>query len=216
MSLPDLAWQVLYGRFAWAIVAAAAAIGLWAWWQTPSRRTVGTILLLCAGSMALPGAASPAHWLGLAFQWPSALCVALSALTLGARWRAQHTFTAMPTALAAACAGAGALLYLDACGWLAIGLYFAGFGPNAAPMAAVLLAAVCAVGIARHTWRWRAAAVLAALMFYMVFRLPTGNLWDTLLDPFLWGWSVLSLIARWRASRRPVPLPALAAGHPAP
>jgi hypothetical protein len=87
VSLPDLAWQVLFGRFAWAVVAAAAVIGLWTWWRVPSRRAVGGVVLVSAGLMALPDAASPAHWLGLAFQWPSALCVALGALTLGARWR---------------------------------------------------------------------------------------------------------------------------------
>jgi hypothetical protein len=34
-------------------------------------------------------------------------------------------------------------------------------------------------------------------------RLPTGNLWDALLDPMLWIWAVLSLaIEAWRKRER--------------
>ncbi len=202
MTLPELSLQVLYGRIAWAVVAAATLVGVWAWWRTPSRAVLASALLISCTAMALPGNASPAYWLVLAFQWPSALCAALSACTLVARWSGQHQFTAMPVALAACTAMAGTLLYLDASGWLAWGWYFAGFNPNGAPVVALLLATACATAVARKVWPWQAGAILMALTLYMTARLPTGNLWDALLDPLVWLWSTASLIAHWRTRRR--------------
>ncbi len=202
MSLPDLAWQVLYGQLAWGIVATAVIVFL-----LPRRLRLGPAarLMLLAGSVALhlvPGAASPAYWLGLAFQYPSAV---LTGICLARLWPARQAAlprAALPTGLAAAIVLAGAALYLEAIGLLSFGLYVAGFGPTGAPVAVVLLAAACAVAVLRGVSRAYALAVLGALTLFAVTRLPTGNLWSALLDPFLTAWAIGSLChAGWRAAR---------------
>lgn len=52
--------------------------------------------------------------------------------------------------------------------------------------------------------RAQAGAALAAVLLFSLARLPTGNLWDALLDPLLWGWALATLGAaalRMRARR---------------
>lgn len=200
MQLPALEWQILYGRLAWAVVLAAAVVALLplAW----RRRAVATgVLAACAALMALPQEQSPAYWLVLAFQWPSAVLVGCCAWRLGG---GNAPARAMPVSLAAPVALAGAVLYLDTIGWLSLGLYDAGFGPQGAPVAALAIACGCVLAVARGHARPQALVLLGGVALYSVFRLPTGNLWDALLDPLLWGWALASLSARGlRLLRRP-------------
>ena len=43
--------------------------------------------------------------------------------------------------------------------------------------------------------RWgTGAAVLLALLGFSATRLPTGNFWDAMLDPWLWLWSIGRLL----------------------
>jgi hypothetical protein len=35
---------------------------------------------------------------------------------------------------------------------------------------------------------------MAGLLLFALLRLPTGNLWDALLDPLRWAWAVASAI----------------------
>lgn len=211
MNLPDLESQILYGRVAWAVVLAALALAILARWRPPSRRMITCILLGSATLQALPEEASAAHWLGLAFQWPSALFVTLCACGLYARWRREAGFVAMPLALAVFLAFAGGALYLDASGWMAQGLYFLGFGPRAAPLFALVLATLCVLAVVAGYSRPQALALFMALNVFMLLRLPTGNLWDALIDPFLWVWAVISVAASaWQEFKRrwlePVPI----------
>jgi hypothetical protein len=37
-------------------------------------------------------------------------------------------------------------------------------------------------------------ALLAAVLLFSLLRLPTGNLWDALLDPLLWAWALGSVV----------------------
>ena len=116
----------------------------------------------------------------------------------------------MPPQIAAPIALTGSVLYLDAVGWLSLGLYYWGFGPNGAPLVALGIAAACALAIVRGRARLHAAVLLGAVVLFSVLRLPTGNLWDALLDPLLWSWAVMSLgIAgsRWLAGRMRGPAP---------
>lgn len=202
MSLPDLAWQVLYGQVAWGIVFTALIVAL-----LPKRLRLGpaATLTLLAGSVALhlvPGSASPAYWLGLAFQYPSAVLTGICLARLWPMGKAALPRAALPTGLAAAIVLASAALYLEAIGLLSFGLYVAGFGPTGAPVAAVLLATGCAVAVLRGVGRAYALAVLGAITLFAVTRLPTGNLWSALLDPFLAVWAIGSLCnAGWRAAR---------------
>ena len=209
MDLPDLSWQFVYGRVAWALVLASLVAATWpAGWRLP-RRTLTAIVAASAVLMALPGAASPAWHLGLAFQYPSGLLLGFCLVRLHAHWRGAPAAPLMPVPAAALLAVVGGFLYLDAVGLLARGAYYAGFGPDAAPLAALLLACACALAAARGHWRPQACAMLAAVLLFSLARLPTGNLWDAVLDPLLWVWALAVLCAaalrRLQAGRRHVP-----------
>lgn len=242
MSLPDLALQIVYGRLAWALVAAAmllailpavfskipglsnsakpsaAAYGVDA--IDRARRATVIVVTALVLLMALPGAASPAYWLTLVFQYPSGLLVGFSVVSLYARWHGRGARFAMPAGLALSLALAGLVLYLDAFGVLALGLYAGGFAAGFAPLLACAAACASAVAIVRGHDSASAAAVLIGVLPYSLLRLPSGNLWDALLDPLLWSWAIGSVVVaavRQRAARNagqlaphatPVPVPA--------
>lgn len=207
MNLPDLWLQIVYGRLAWALVVAAlllailpavlAAPGLRRRFGavSVSHRSRSALVAAIFVLMALPGAASPAYWLALAFQYPSGLLVGYSAVALVARWRARRVRFALPTGMALALSAIGLVLYLDTFGVLSLGLYYGGFNPVAAP----LLACAAAFGFAVNVWRGHAAgpsaAMLVAVLLFSLLRLPSGNLWDSLFDPLLWSWALASSIA---------------------
>ena len=195
MTLPDLASQIVYGRIGWAIVAATVACALWRGAAPLSRIGVAAILGGALALMALPGNLSPAWYLGLAFQYPSGLLVGCCLVRLTERWNGARRSAAMPPSLAGVLAVAGTLLYLDAVGFLTSGYYYAGFGGVLAPLVAVILAGACALAIVRHHAPGIAAAVLGAVVLFSVLRLPSGNLWDALLDPLLFGWAIAALLA---------------------
>ncbi|MFC4930681.1 hypothetical protein [Massilia sp. GCM10023247] len=206
MSLPDLAWQIAYGRLAWGVVIAAMLVALWPAARRLPRPAFGAVLAVLALLMALPGEASPAYWLGLAFQYPSGMLLGLCLLGLHARWQGRAAGDFMPLSAAAAIAIAGAALYLDAIGWLSQGYYYAGFGPFGAPAVALAAIAGCALALLRGRGGRQNLALLGALLLFTLLRLPTGNLWDAVLDPLLWAWA-LATLAR-RAGRRIAGFPA--------
>lgn len=197
MHLPELSLQIAYGRIGWAIVAAtlaAALVGAVLRTSRPSRRLLACLLGGSLVAMLLPGTMSPAYWLGLAFQYPSGVLVGCCALRLAERWHGIRRSRAMPHALAGVLAVTGTLLYLDTVGWLARGFYYAGFGPVLMPALALLAAAACALAIVRGHARGPASALLFAVALFSLLRLPSGNLWDALLDPLLWGWAMSTLL----------------------
>jgi hypothetical protein len=193
MSLPDLALQIFYGRLAWGIVLLALLAALvparWRLGRRTMAMAAGGMLLL----MVLPGSLSPAYGLGLALQYPSGLMVGCCLLGLHARWRGEPVPVLMPVSLAAPLAIAGAALYLDAMGLLAQGYYYAAFGAVGAPLLALLGVAGCALAIARGQGRGHVVVLLGALLLFSLLRLPSGNLWDAILDPLLWAWAVVAL-----------------------
>jgi hypothetical protein len=193
MSLPDFAWQVVYGRLAWAVVLASVLVALF---PGPWRRRRGLPVALLAASlvlMLLPGQASPAYWLVLAFQYPSALLAACCLLKLVDGPQGGHALGVLPPGLAGALAVGGAALYLDGFGLLSQGYYYAGFSATGVPLLTVAASLACAWAIARGRHRRQAIALLGALALFAVLRLPTGNLWDALIDPLLWAWAVFAL-----------------------
>ncbi|UGQ48755.1 hypothetical protein [Massilia endophytica] len=207
MTLPDLVLQTAYGRLAWAVVMAAVILG----WLPPalqrSWRAAAGLLCGLALLVLLPGQLSPAFWLAMAFHWPSGLLLGCCVLRLWQRLRPDRGLQAMPREFAAAVAGFGLVLYVDAMGLTSLGLYYWGFAPRGAPMMALAAAMLCGFAVMRGIMRPQAAAVLAALLLFSALRLPSGNLWDALLDPLLWGWAVVSLgVQAWRRrAQRPAP-----------
>ena len=193
MDLPALDWQFLYGRLGWSIVLATAVAALLPLALRRSRPVVWGLLLLAAVVMALPNGASPAYWLVLAFQWPSGVLLGLCLLKLSKAWPGASAVPPMPAGVAAVIAIAGSVLYLDAIGLLSLGMYYWGFGPFAAPLLALAVIAGCALAAVLGRARPHALVAVGALALFSVLRLPTGNPWDALLDPLLWGWAVGSL-----------------------
>jgi hypothetical protein len=224
MNLPDLSLQILYGRLGWAIVLATLVCALWRRSAPMSRVALAAVVALVLAAMALPGELSPAWWLGLAFQYPSALLVACCLLRLAERWHGIRRSQVMPQALAGVLVVSGALLYLDAAGFLARGFYFGGFGAAAA-LIGIIAAIACVLALVRGHARSSAASLLGAFALFSLLRLPTGNLWDAVIDPLLWTWAVIALLvaALRRTGRRasdrlaepepdPVPAPGSAPG----
>ena len=193
MDLPVLDLQFLYGRLSWSIVLATAVAALLPASLRRSRAVVWGLLLIGGALMMLPQGAAPAYWLVLAFQWPSGVLIGLCLLKLTKPWSGAHAVSSMPTGLAAVIAITGAALYLDAIGLLSLGMYYWGFGPVAAPLVAMAAIAGCALAAVLGRARPHALVAIGALALFSILRLPTGNLWDALLDPLVWGWAVGSL-----------------------
>jgi hypothetical protein len=196
MTLPDLALQVVYGKLAWAVVLSAVVVSLLPAALQQSRRFVGGLAGTCAVIMLLPQQFSPAYWIALAFQWPSALLLACCLLKLLQPWRVAPPGAILPRQFATAIIVLGVLLYVEAMGLLPLGIYYWGFGSQGAPLLALATGVLCTASILRGRARKPDLAVLLAVTLYSIMRLPTGNLWDALLDPMLFVWAVISLCMR--------------------
>jgi len=193
--LPPAGWGGVYRMLGWGLVL--AGIARWCLRRSGSRpawqRGLPLLLLLWC---LWPGPLSPAYWLGLAFRVPSLLLVLLSAWFLVSHYRPQLL---MPLPLrdlrrwAWAPVLLGWVLLLDAFALWPFSLYSLGF----APLTFGVLLLLCLL-----PWSWQGVAqpsiVLAsALTLFVLLRLPTGNVWDALLDPWLW----LLLQADWLQRR---------------
>jgi hypothetical protein len=202
-ALPSAVATYIGLRLAWgAVLASLAVVAIARWWpgvQSRARLQWGGALLL-ALSAWLPGAYSTAYWLGLVFQMPSAMAFFLSATFLCQQWRVQPPpqsvgavadVGADRTKLLLALVGvlAGWALLLDSFALLPLQLYAWGFSPIASGL--ILL-----VALLPWIFYGRAGAAHAAPMFhclapgsvlvFIVWRLPSGNAWDAMLDPLLW------------------------------
>lgn len=191
----QLGWSVVLG---WLGLVAAAR-----WWPCKpgagARRPWGVAFLLALWTW-LPGPVSPAYWLGLAFQAPSAVTVLLCAGLLCKRWasppvaRPPHDADAVRVAadgvtLALAAMGVllGWALLLDTFAVLPVQLYAWGFGPAAPGLALLVALLPWVLGRSPASVRdWLAWVAPVALLVWLVWRLPSGNVWDALLDPWLW------------------------------
>lgn len=207
MTLPLLALQVLYAPVAWAMVLGACGVGLLSRIR-PFPETLATSWLVVAFiACVLPGQASAAYWLGLAWQMPSGYLMCLCVLAVWNRGQDAPEHRVLPTGLALGLVLTGAVLYADAWGWLPLGLYMHGFGPEAVRVG-LLVGLVAVVAVLTGLPHRPALAAVAALALFALWRLPTGNVWDAFLDPLLWLWALCSLIARlvarWRARRAAV------------
>ncbi len=162
------AQRVLYGL-------AALAVVLWFW---------------CAGSY------SPVPLLGLVFQSPSVLSVVLCGrLIFVAAWRTAPDMNPVSSAMASRLGWLWALglsllgwaLMLDTFALLPFQMYAWGFGPAAATLAMTLPILVGVLAHQTDNARLGGAWMVGlAVSVFLVLRLPTGNVWDAILDPLLW------------------------------
>lgn len=203
--LPALVAERLYLGLAWGLVLACA--GLWLALQLVPRRA---ILAWCLAGLCLlwscwPGPASPAYWLGLAFRAPSLASAVLCLLWLWQQYKGGQGRESVYAATRIQMLGLvlGWLLLLDTFAVWPISLYALGFQPLL--LGAVTIAAVLPWVLLGGRMAWLACGVGSVLLLFVLSRLPSGNLWDALLDPWLWAGLHLSLARRlrvkaWRAS----------------
>lgn len=198
----------LYG--AWTLVLAWGAAALTRRW---SPRYGWGVVLVVAFVTVVPGLSSPAYWLGLAFQSPSlsSLLLAIGGLIVKARTRPMKASADNNGWVLVACAvGAslGWLLLLDTLAWWPISVYAWGFSPSAVAVLASALAIGWTLLGGARTGSTRGLVLSVpslALVIFVITRWPTGNVWDALLDPWLWvGLHVALFISGLRARRQRV------------
>jgi hypothetical protein len=186
-------WLNLYAG--WSIVAVSGFLLVAGRLAPGLRWSLGLLLMLW---ILWPGTASPAYWLGLAFQSPSLTSIIVclgwllhrtrrpqgrSEFLLEPDFRALRMLSAIGIVL-------GWLLLLDTMALLPFSMYGWGFGSNAFTVA-IALAALLWVALPSLA----SALPLLVLTLFAISRLPSGNVWDALLDPWLWlllqiGWLI--------------------------
>lgn len=190
-------WAVL---LAWLLVALLQLVSAA---PMPRVRRVWAAWLALAAILVcwLPGAWSPAYHLGLAFQTPSVMSVVLCAMAL---WRWLVAQPAVPhcassavqttgqrtaiTCAALAGVALGWYLLLDTLALVRGSVYAWGYGRYALWS---LLALALGWTLVLH-WVLQASTLRCTLPLWIVLlvfastRLTTGNVWDALLDPWLW------------------------------
>jgi hypothetical protein len=196
--LPESLVFRLYLGLAWGLVLAVLALVLLGARAGPRlQRWLPPVLLLWC---LLPGALSPAYWLGLALRAPSGLLALLCAWTL---WRYYQPRTPAPAPLqvlrpwAWPLVALGWVLLLDTFAWWPFSLYAWGFAP-------LVLGALALLGLVPALLKGQLAMPglwIAALLLHVLLRLPTGNIWDAVLDPALWIWLQADALRRLRRRR---------------
>ncbi len=147
----------------------------------------------------VPGPWSPTYWLGLAFQLPSVMTVGLCAMALASRWRKGISRPEAQTTSAVHWLGIllGGLLLLDTFLILPLSLYRWGYSPAMLGLLSVVAATLWALG--RDGARHDAALVLIVLALFVITRLPSGNVLDAVIDPWLWFALLFIAFRNWRA-----------------
>ncbi len=189
--LPALAVMDWVRHALWAVVIGFGMVACGRWVaRRGGRQGVSKPWLATAGCAAAltlwPGPASPAYWLGLSFQSPSlmAVCLCLGLVRRWCQWLPPSTTSPSPWPPLVGVL-LGWLLLLDTLALThpltAQSIYQWGFGPYAlwAALALVLMAWV--LGQKRF-----AIYLIATSGLFTLAHLPSGNIFDALIDPWLW------------------------------
>ena len=195
----------------WAIVLGSGTLLMAGKLARPYR--LGLSFLVMAWTL-VPSNASPAYWLGLAFQTPSltSAVICLTWFLSCARREAEPGIPMAPplarrlTMLGATGFVLGWVLLLDTLAWLPVSVYAWGFGSAALGAVAVFATLLWVDAGTAGVNRMAPGLVgpllmLCVLTLFVLTRLPTGNVWDALIDPWLWlvlqvGW-LISAARRW-------------------
>src|SRR5688572_15379862 len=169
MNLPWHALQSAYGHVAWGMVLAACGVGLISWRRRCPIKLAAAWVMFAFVICALPGPLSPTYWLRLAFNLPSPLLVACCAMKIWANSKFMDDHRALPKGLAVGLAIGGFLLYADTTGWIHLGLYVRGFGPEAS-FAGLLIGAAAVLAIVTGMHSGASFAVLLSLMSFALWR----------------------------------------------
>lgn len=190
-ALPDLVVMQLWLHVGWTLVLAGGGAAVLALLSVPLllRRVIALVLGLW---VLMPGNHSAAYWLGLAFQAPSVLgalaCAYLGSAALRPKVVCAAETAPRPLRWEAGLVVCGVLLgwalLLDTFAQLPSALYPLGFGqPVLLALTVLAVLPVLQVGAVRRVSAWLAPV---ALLLFVLLRLPTGNAFDAVLDPWLW------------------------------
>ena len=182
-----LAWGIVA---AWAVAACATKL------SRPVRLVLVALALVAAwwpGSWNLP------YGLGMAFQLPSWTALLLCLLSLYRNLWPVALPTAMaigpdaatppkgsPDWFAAVGLGVGVVLLLDTFILLPFALYRWGFSMLVLVLVLLAVVSVWTTSNPGSMARSRSGLLLVVLALYVVTRLPNGNVFDALIDPWLW------------------------------
>lgn len=210
--LPDPLAVRLAISIGWAVVLGAGSFWACARLSPLYRWGLSLIVLLWA---LVPGSASPTFWLGLAFQAPSFMTVLLCLLWVYSKAGRRPvsdlnglSVQALDLKIALFLGVAlGWVLLLDTLAFWPVSVYAWGFSSAALGAVAILTVVIWTfgAGLKPRAARSRASAVvvLAVLALFVLTRWPSGNLWDALLDPWLWvalQWVAFRVgLTHWRA-----------------
>lgn len=201
--LPALAMQQGWLKAGWGVVV--ACLGTWCVGRWTNRKDVKVVLsAVLAAGVCWPGPWGGGYWLGLAFQAPSVntvfVCAMLwaSMLTAPPDTGASSKTWPMYLYFHIVCGVVlGWALLLDTFGVWHSSLY--GWGFSAAAPAFVIVMALLPWVFAKKAMPTIGVAVaLAAVVFFISMRLPSGNLFDALMDPWLWVAMHLALFQQYR------------------
>ena len=188
--LPALVVMQWGWRLGWALVLGAGVAWAGTRWLGRGRRRAAAVAVVMLWTL-WPGPASPAHWLALAFQSPSLASSLLCAQWLWRSTRAPQWLSVAPRSgaglwMAALGTLVGWLLLGDTLAWWLPSVYAWGFKPTALMAAVGLLLAFGWLGRRSMQAQCISAVLALVLVLFVVTRLPSGNLWDALVDPWLW------------------------------
>ena len=187
--LPDADLRLACVRGLWALLLATLGYRLAsARSQRWRANLAGGLALACL----VPGPLSPAYWLEMAFAAPSWSSALLCAWWLFLSKPAQTAYrnswdgqrpARLPLTWALAGMALGWVLALDTFAALPLGasMYAWGFGPLCSALLLLLTA-----GLRLGTSGPVTAVPLLAVGLFILTRLPSGNVWDALIDPWLW------------------------------
>jgi hypothetical protein len=202
-ALPDMHLMRAARHLSWGMVLVFLALLAGRRWPRWLRWGLAASLF---GWTLLPGAGSLALWLGLAFQMPS---LSSTLLSLGGTVLILRTGSArLPDParrralwqLGLAGIVLGWLLLLDTFALLPFSLYEFGFSPLLVLIVGLLALLPWMGAGVRHPAAIVTLLLGAVLLLYVLLHLPNGNLWNALLDP--WLWIALQLAGLWQLVRR--------------
>ena len=198
---PSLVVSQWLAWLSWAMVLAWVGAALSGRCRLSVRRRIALVL---AAWTLLPGGWSPDYWLGLTFRIPSLTTDVLVGFLLlraigPAAWSARLQAPLWHGALrhwAVVGVLLGYLLLFDTLALLPWQIYRWGFSPWA--VLGLLGTTLLPWALSRPTHGiaagpsagvlagFRSSLLPSVLLLYAVFHLPSGNVWDALLDPCLW------------------------------
>ena len=207
-ALPPVAWVRVALPLFWAVVLMFAVLFVTKSLAKPRGRWIAPVVAAWA---LVPGPWSPTYWLGLAFQLPSLMTVGLCAAALIASLFTRRSaglprpHSGTNVALQSLGILLGWLLLLDTFLVLPFSLYRWGYSPAMLALLSILAVMIWAFGSAQ--WRANGAVwVLMVLAVFVVTRLPSGNVFDAVIDPWLWFALHVAAFKRWRTNRAAQPI----------